>query len=202
MRITTTVVVLATLIATHPVAADQAPAIGQRVPEFSLTDSHGQVRSLGEFHGRFIVLEWFNPECPFVRKHYSSGHMQQLQKAAVNRGAIWLSIDSSAPGKQGNLTPEKAAEFAQEQGMGSTAVLLDPDGKVGRLYDAKMTPHMFIISPEGKLIYDGAIDSKASTDQKDLATAVNYVEQALNEAIDGKPVTTSLTQPYGCGVKY
>ena len=203
MRIQTAVVVLASLIAASPVvAAAQPPAIGQSVPGFSLTDSHGQVRSLDEFRGRFIVLEWFNPECPFVRKHYSSGRMQQLQKAAVNRGAIWLSIDSSAPGKQGNLTPEKAVTFAQDQGMGSTAVLLDPDGKVGRLYDAKTTPHMFIIAPDGKLIYDGAIDDKPSTDVKDFETAINYVQQALDEAIDGRPVTTSLTQPYGCGVKY
>ena len=179
-----------------------AAEVGQPAPAFSLTDSTGTARSLADFHGAFVVLEWFNKDCPFVRKHYDSGNMQRLQEAYTAKGVVWLTVVSSAPGKQGYVTPEQANAVIRERGAHQTALLLDPDGAVGRRYGAKTTPHLFIINPEGVLIYAGAIDSIPSTDQADLGGAENYVRQALDEAMTGHPVSIPETPSYGCSVKY
>ncbi len=190
------------LIAAVIPAASAEVTIGKPAPEFTLPDATGTMKSLSEFKGRYVVLEWVNPECPFVRKHYGSHNMQRLQRAAAEQHVAWLSIDSSAPGKQGHLTPEQAQQFLKERDAAPTALLLDPSGDIGRLYGAKTTPHMFVINPDGVVIYAGAIDSKPSTEQEDVATAVNYVKQALDEALSGKSVSVPETRSYGCSVKY
>ncbi len=176
--------------------------VGEPAPEFSLTDVTGESRTLSQQKGSFVVLEWFNPDCPFVRKHYGSGNMQQLQQTYTQRGVVWLSIDSAAPGKQGHLTPDTAQQFIKEREVHASAVLLDPDGAVGRLYGAKTTPHMFVTNPEGVLIYAGAIDDIPSPDPADIPEAINYVATALEEAMAGNPVTVPESRPYGCSVKY
>jgi peroxiredoxin len=186
-------------------AASTAPAdavVGQPAPAFTLTDSNGKSHSLASFQGKTVVLEWWNHECPFVAKHYGSGNMQKLQKEWTGKGVVWLTVSSSAPGKQGHVDGAKANALMKEKGGASTAVLLDHDGKVGKAYGAKTTPHMFVIDPRGKLVYAGGIDDKPSTDQADVATAKNHVSAALAEVLAGKPVTTATSAPYGCGVKY
>ena len=175
---------------------------GESAPDFTLKDSKGNTQKLSSFAGKFVVLEWLNPECPFVKKHYSTGNMQSLQKEYTAKGVVWLSIISSAPGKQGYCTGPQAEANTKDQKAFPTAVLLDPSGNVGQLYGAKTTPHMFIISPEGKVIYLGAIDSIRSADSSDCAKAVNYVRQTLDAALAGKPVPTAETKSYGCSVKY
>ena len=179
-----------------------ALSTGTTAPDFSLPDTSGKTHSLSEYHGKYVVLEWINPECPFVRKHYDSGNMQSLQKSFTAKGVVWLSIDSSAPGKPGNYSPTDLASWEKGQGAAATAVLLDPAGKVGREYGAKATPNMYVIDPKGNLIYQGAIDSIASDDQSDIAKATNYVKAALDESMAGKAVTTPQTRAYGCGIKY
>lgn len=191
---------LALLVATGTAFA--APQVGQPAPEFTLTDSNGQAHKLSDFRGKFVVLEWLNHGCPFVVKHYASGNMQKLQKEYAGKDVVWLSIVSSAPGKQGHMTPEETNKAKQDKGSAATAILLDEDGTVGRLYNAKVTPELFIVNPEGVLIYAGAIDDKKSTDTADVAGAKNYVKQALDEALAGKPVSEPTTTAYGCSVKY
>jgi hypothetical protein len=149
-----------------------------------------------------VVLEWFNPECPFVKKHYGSGNMQRLQGEYTGKGVVWFSIDSSAAGAEGNLTPEQAQKVMKKWDTKQTALLLDPDGKAGRSYSARNTPHMFVINPEGKIIYEGAIDSKATPNAADIPSSTNYVKAALDESMSGKAVSNSNTRPYGCFVKY
>lgn len=183
-------------------AADDTPAPGAAAPDFKLADIHGQEHSLGGYKGKYVVLEWTNYDCPFVRKHYGSGNMQALQKRATEAGAVWLSICSSAAGKQGHYTPEKWRELSAAQKSAASAILLDADGAVGRLYGAKTTPHLFLISPEGLLLYMGAIDDKPGTDPAEIAGATNYLTQALAQARDGKAVEPAVTKPYGCSVKY
>lgn len=183
-------------------AALAAPQTGQPAPEFALTDSNGKSHKLSDFKGKFVVLEWLNHGCPFVKKHYGSGNMQKLQKEYTGKDVVWLSIVSSAPGKQGHMSPAETNKAKEESGSAATAVLIDEDGTVGRLYDAKTTPHMFVVNPEGVLIYMGAIDSVKSPDPADIAGAKNYVKQALDEAMAGKPVSEPTTTAYGCGVKY
>jgi peroxiredoxin len=175
---------------------------GQVAPNFTLTDSNGQKHSLSDYKGKFVVLEWFNPDCPFVKKHYNSGNMPQLQKQYTARDVIWLSINSSAEGKQGSYTPQGFNQFVKDKGASPTAVLLDQDGKVGHLYDAQTTPHMFVIDPKGDLIYQGAIDDTPSADMADVKTAKNFVSAALNAAMNGKPVAVATTKSYGCSIKY
>ncbi len=182
-------------------AAD-APKIGAPAPVFSLPDTDGNPHSLGQYKGKYVVLEWFNPGCPFVQKHYKSDNMQALQKQFTSKGVAWLTIDSSAPGAQGHLTSEEAKKQISDWNMKPTAFLLDPEGKVGQEYHATNTPHMFVVNPEGELIYEGAIDSKPSTDPDDIKSSTNYVKVALNEAMSGKPVSTAQTKAYGCSVKY
>ena len=163
----------------------------QAAPNFTLTDSNGQKHSLSDYKGKFVVLEWFNPDCPFVKKHYNSGNMPRLQKEYTAKGVIWLSIDSSAPGKQGSYTPQGFNKFIADKGAAPTAFLLDTDGKVGHLYGAQTTPDMYVINPQGILIYQGAIDDTPGTDLEDVKTAKNYVRAALDEAMNGKPVAVS-----------
>ena len=183
-------------------AAAIAATVGQPAPEFELKDTGGTAHTLSDFKGKHVVLEWTNPDCPFVKKHYDQGDMQALQKEYTAKGVIWLSIASSAPGKQGHYTAEQWTELKKTKGHQSTAVLLDPDGKVGKQYDARTTPHMFVINPEGRLIYAGAIDDNPSTRPADVKTARNHVRAALDEAMSGQPVSVPSSKPYGCSVKY
>ena len=193
---------LLTLVASTALYAADSPAVGTNAPDFSVTDSKGKTQSISQYKGKYVVLEWFNPECPFVKKHYGGGNMQKLQEEFTGKGVVWLSVDSSAPGKEGHLTAEQANQKMTEWKTKQTALLLDPDGKAGQTYGAKNTPHMFIINPEGKVIYEGAIDSKASANPADITSATNYVKVALEESLGGKPVSTANTKPYGCSVKY
>jgi hypothetical protein len=160
------------------------------------------MHKLSSEHGKFVVLEWHNNGCPYTRKHYESGNMQRLQKEWTSKGVVWFTVISSAPGQQGYVTAQQENEYLKQMNASPTAALLDPQGEVGRLYSAKTTPHMFIINPAGVLIYDGAIDDKATTEQADIAGAKNYVSQALEEAAAGKPVGMPTSRPYGCSVKY
>ncbi|MEY2521070.1 MAG: hypothetical protein QOF24_2829 [Verrucomicrobiota bacterium] len=191
----------ASLISTALFAAD-SPPVGSAAPDFSLTDSKGKTQTVSQYKGKYVVLEWFNPECPFVKKHYGSGNMQKLQEEFTGKGVVWLSVDSSAPGLEGNLTADQANAKMAEWKTKQTALLLDPEGKAGRTYGAKNTPHMFVINPEGKIIYEGAIDSKATPNPADIAGSTNYVKAALDESLGGKPVSNANTKPYGCSVKY
>lgn len=179
-----------------------AQKVGDPAPDFQATDSNGQMHKLSEYRGKFVVLEWHNNGCPYTKKHYESGNMQRLQKEWTERGVIWFTVISSAPGQQGYVTAQQENGYLRQMNASPTAALLDPQGDVGRLYAAKTTPHMFIVNPAGVLIYDGAIDSKATTDQADIATATNYVSEALKEAMAGKSVSTPTSRPYGCSVKY
>jgi hypothetical protein len=176
--------------------------IGAPAPNFTATDSNGKKHSLSDFKGKTVVLEWTNHECPFVKKHYETNNMQKLQKSATSQGVIWLSVVSSAPGKQGFVNGAKANELTKSRNASPTAVLLDPDGTLGKLYGARTTPHMFVIAPNGNLAYMGAIDDKPTANKDDVATAKNYVAEALSAIKAGKPVPTPTTQPYGCSVKY
>ena len=201
-KIIKTLSIILVLSVMFPVLSFAGVKIGESAPNFTLLDSNEQQRSLSEFAGKYIVLEWFNPECPFVRKHYDSGNMQGLQEKYTAKDIVWLSIDSSADGNQGYLTSEDAKQFIEDKNVSSTAVLLDPLGKVGKLYGAKTTPHMFIIDTEGKLVYQGAIDDVSSTDADDIPDAKNYVGDTLDLALAGGFVTGFATKSYGCSVKY
>ena len=181
--------------------AQAAPKVGEPAPAFSTTDSNGKTVQLADYRGKFVVLEWSNAECPFVKKHYA-GNMQALQKEETAKGVAWLTVISSAPGKQGHVDGKQANALTKERGAAPTAVLLDPTGKIGHAYDAKTTPHMFVIDPKGTLVYMGGIDSIASADAEDIPKAKPYVKLALAEAMAGKPVTEAVTKPYGCGIKY
>ncbi|MBD8527649.1 redoxin domain-containing protein [Pseudomarimonas arenosa] len=185
-----------------PFAASAAPKVGETAPAFTLTDSQGQSRSLSDFAGKTVVLEWTNHECPFVKKHYNSGNIPDQQRQATAKDVVWLVINSSAPGKQGHVDGAQAEQIQSGWKAAQTYYLLDPEGQVGQSYSAKTTPHMYIIDPSGTLRYAGAIDSIASADQDDLADATQYVPQVLSELAAGKAVSVSLTQPYGCSVKY
>ncbi len=176
--------------------------VGEPAPAFTLKNCAGKDVSLSDFKGKTVVLEWTNPGCPFVVKHYGSGNMQKLQKEATAKGVVWLSICSSAPGKQGNMSPADAAKNCASNGSAATAYLLDEDGKVGQLYGAKRTPEMYVINKEGTLVYHGAIDDKKTPDPADIAGAKNFVVTALEEVLTGKPVSTPKTEAYGCSIKY
>ena len=193
--------IVTSLIATAVFALD-APPVGSAAPDFSLPDAKGQTHSLSQYKGKYVVLEWFNPECPFVKKHYGSGNMQKLQEEYTGKGVVWLTIDSNAPGTEGNLTPEQAQKVAASWKTHQTALLLDPESAVARSYGAKNTPDMIVINPEGKIVYEGAIDSKATPNPADIPSSTNYVRAALDESLAGKPVSNAQTKPYGCSVKY
>jgi peroxiredoxin len=176
--------------------------VGQPAPNFTVKASSGKAVSLDQYKGKYVVLEWWNEGCPFVKKHYNSGNMQASQKWAKDQGVIWLTVVSSAEGKQGYVTAEEANARYKERNMASEAILLDPEGSLGHLYGAKTTPHMFVISPKGVLIYNGAIDDKPTTDLADVKTAKNYVKAAIEESKAGKEVSTPTSRPYGCSMKY
>ncbi|MGA2687408.1 MAG: redoxin domain-containing protein [Candidatus Korobacteraceae bacterium] len=183
-------------------SAAWAARVGEAAPDFTATDSNGEVHKLSEYQGKYVVLEWTNRGCPYTQKHYSSGNMQRLQREWTGRGVIWLTVASSAPGKQGYVTGSEENAYLKQANAAPTAVLLDPAGTLGHLYDAKTTPDIFIISPKGTLIYSGAIDDRPSTDVADVNGAKNYVSLALDEATADKPVSNPTTRPYGCSVKY
>ena len=202
MRITKTLLAVAAFAAAVPAFAVAAPTVGVAAPVFTATDTHGKKVSLADQKGKYVVLEWHNQGCPYVVKHYDSGNMQKLQKDLTAKGVVWLTVISSAPGKQGHVSPGEADAYVKEKGAAPTAVLLDEDGAVGRLYGAKTTPHMFIIDDKGTLVYAGAIDDKPTSDKADVEGAKSYVLAAYEEAKAGKAVTTASTPPYGCSVKY
>jgi peroxiredoxin len=179
-----------------------AARIGEAAPDFTATDSNGKTQHLADYRGKYVVLEWHNNGCPYTRKHYESGNMENLQKEWTARGVVWFTVISSAPGEQGYVTAEQENQYMQQMHAAPTAALLDPNGDLGHLYGAKTTPDMFIINPEGVLIYEGAIDNRATPDASDIPGALNYVSQALTEAMAGRPVSVPVSQPYGCGVKY
>jgi peroxiredoxin len=184
------------------VTASAQVKVGAPAPTFTATDSRGQTQSLSQYHGKYVVLEWHNQGCPYTRKHYVSGNMQNLQKEWTAKGVVWFTVISSAPGQQGFVTPSEENAYVDKMHATPTAVLMDNDGKIGRLYNARTTPQMIVISPEGAVIYDGAIDSKATPDADDIRSADNYVNDALTAAMAGKPVATPFTRPYGCSIKY
>lgn len=178
-----------------------AATVGQAAPDFSATDTSGKTRQLSDYKGKLVVLEWTNPGCPFVQKHYS-GNMQTLQKEFVAKGVVWLSLNSTETGSGDYLTPAKLAGWMGEKQASATAILMDESGKIGQLYGAKTTPHMYVVSPQGRLVYAGAIDSIASARVDDIKTASNYVRQGLNEALSGKAITLASSRAYGCSIKY
>src|SRR5438477_7698280 len=201
MKTKLTLAIIASLVTTALYAFDPPP-VGSAAPDFSLTDPKGETHSPSQYKGKHVVLEWFNPECPFVKKHYGSGNMQKLQAEFTGKGIVWLTVDSNAPGLEGYLTAEQANAKMAEWKTKQTALVLDPDGKAGRSYGAKNTPHMFVINPEGKIVYEGAIDSKATPNPSDISSSTNYVKVALEESLAGKTVSNANTRPYGCSVKY
>lgn len=193
--------VLSVLLLTTATAFADAE-VGKPAPDFTLTDTHGKTHALKDLKGKTVVLEWLNFECPFVKKHYGSGNMQKLQAAETAKGTVWLSIVSSAKGKQGYYEPKEMNEREAKAKAKATAVLYDTDGKVGKAYGAKSTPHMFVIDQDGKIAYRGAIDDKATTEVEDIPTAKNYVAAALEDLRANRKVATAETKSYGCGIKY
>lgn len=179
-----------------------AAKVGDKAPDFKVADMNGKTHQLSDYKGKFIVLEWMNEGCPFVKKHYQANNMQKLQKEYTGKNVVWLTVASSAKGKQGHWTAAQAQAKAKEWNIASTAILLDEDAKMGKAYGAKVTPHMFVINPEGKLVYNGAIDDNDSSDPEDIPKSTNYVDLALKESLAGKPVKVSTSKPYGCGVKF
>lgn len=199
LRLSSCMLAVAALL---PVAAAQSVKVGDPAPAFTATDSRGQTESLSQFHGKYVVLEWHNQGCPYTRKHYTSGNMQSLQKEWTGKGVVWFTVISSAPGEQGYVTPTEENAYLDKMHAAPTAVLMDSDGKLGHLFNAKTTPQMIVIDPNGKLIYDGAIDDRPTPDPGDIKGANNYVTDALTAAMSGKPVNPAYTRPYGCSVKY
>lgn len=181
----------------------QAAEVGKPAPDFSVKDIKGVAQSISQYKGKLVVLEWNNPECPFVKKHYDhSNNMPKLQQAAKDKGVIWLVVNSGAPGKQGHMDNAQANDYVVRSKMQAASYILDHEGKIGRDYGAKTTPHMYVIAKDGVLAYAGAIDDKSSADAADIAFAKNHVMTAIDELLADKPVSTTHTQAYGCSVKY
>jgi len=183
-------------------AAQAAPAPGEAVPDLSGKTASGETISLADFEGKPVILEWTNHRCPFVRKHYDTGNMQKLQRRLTEKGAVWISVISSAPGKQGHVSAEKAKKIAARNGAYADHILLDPEGEIGRAFNARTTPQMVLIRPDGTLAYNGAIDDKPSTQDETVETAENYLLAAYKAVQNGEPVEPAVTKPYGCAVKY
>lgn len=203
MNTTTRILVFAAaLVAACTTAVSAAVSIGAPAPDFTVTDIKGKTHKLSDYAGKTVVLEWVNPDCPIVGKHYNSQNMQNLQKAATADGVVWLMINSGAKGEQGDYDDAAAAEWLKKQGATPTAYVRDQSGKVGKMYGAKTTPHMYVINGQGVLVYNGAIDSIRSANEDDIPKAENYVAAALASVKAGKPVAKATSQPYGCGVKY
>ena len=176
--------------------------VGQAAPNFSLTDTSGKTVSLADFKGRHVVLEWVNPGCPYVVKHYGSANMQGTQKEATAKGVVWLAVNSTSADHGDYKSPAEMAQWMQGHKAAASATLMDAEGKVGRAFGARTTPHMYVVDPKGVLVYAGGIDNKASANPADIASATNHVKVALNEALAGKPISQATTRPYGCSVKY
>jgi peroxiredoxin len=193
---------LATTMAFAASAAFATATVGQPAPAFTATDTSGKTISLADFKGKHVVLEWVNPGCPFVVKHYSSANMQGTQKEATAKGVVWLAVSSTAPDASDYKKPADLAKWMQGQKAAATATLMDDDGKVGKAYGARTTPHMYIVDPAGKLVYAGGIDNKPSSNAADIPSSINHVKAALAETLAGKPVSLASTRPYGCSVKY
>lgn len=189
-------------VAGAPHAAFSEAVVGKPAPQFTAKDSTGKDIDLNSFKGKVVVLEWFNPNCPFVKKFYKNGDMQKIQQDLGAKGVVWLTVSSSAPGKNGHLTAEEAETTRVDLGMKSSALVLDESGTIGKAYGARTTPHTFVIAADGTLAYAGAIDSENSTDSDDIAKAKNYVVEASTNLLANKAVETSSTEPYGCSVKY
>jgi thioredoxin-related protein len=179
-----------------------APAVGQPAPDFTLKDAAGKAVKLSDYRGKHVVLEWTNPGCPYVRKHYNSGNMPATQKEAVSKGVVWLSINSTEKSSYDYMEPAKVVAWQKERQSQPTALLMDEEGTAGMAYGARTTPHMYIVDPQGRLVYAGGIDSIPSSNPDDIKKAVNYVRQGLNEALAGKPISQAATRPYGCSIKY
>ena len=194
--------VAVTALAVIAAPASAAPMIGQAAPNFRAADVNGKPVSLSDFRGKTVVIEWHNPGCPFVKKHYGSGNMQKAQAAAARDGVVWLTINSGAPGKQGHMSGAEAKALLASAGARPTAYLLDPNGVVGKAYEARTTPHMYIVNKAGKLVYAGGIDDKPTANPADIAGARNHVLAALGELKAGKAVSVTTSRPYGCSVKY
>ncbi len=180
----------------------QALDVGTKAPDFTLQGSDGKAHKLSDYQGKLVILEWFNNDCPFVKKHYQSGNMQSLQQKFTNQGVVWLSVISSASGKQGYVDKNGALALKQQNNSHQTAILLDSDGAVGKAYDAKTTPHMYLISKSGDLLYQGAVDDKPSASTEDIKDARNYITEALDASIGEKKIKIAQTKPYGCSIKY
>lgn len=191
-----------TALAVIAAPASGAAVVGKPAPLFKAADVNGKAVSLSDFRGKTVVIEWNNPDCPFVRKHYGSGNMQKTQAAAVKEGVVWLTINSSAPGNQGHVNGAQAKAYLAKSAARPTAYLLDPNGLVGKAYDAKTTPHLYIVNKAGILVYAGGIDNKATPNPTDIQSARNHVLAALSEMKGGKPVSVATSRPYGCAVKY
>jgi peroxiredoxin len=183
-------------------ATSFAAEIGKDLPEITAKNTKGEEINLADHKGKVIVLEWLNFDCPFVKKHYETQNMQKLQEKATGQDVVWLTVNSSAEGKQGHMEASKLGEKTQEKGLKATHVIVDADGKVGKAFDAKVTPHMIIVNKEGKIAYSGAIDSKATTNQADVESADPLFANALEAVINGNEVVNAKNEPYGCGIKY
>jgi len=192
----------ATMLGLSATAVRATPSVGQPAPAFSLTDTAGKTVQLADFRGRHVVLEWVNPGCPYVRKHYSSANMQGTQRDVTAQGVVWLAINSTENASTDYLAPAQMGRWMQSQQATATHTLMDEDGTVGKAYGARTTPHMYIVDPAGKLIYAGGIDSVPSSRVDDIKTAVNYVKQGVREALAGQPIRAATTRPYGCSIKY
>lgn len=179
-----------------------AANVGEKAPDFTLTDVNGKEHSLADYEGKVVVLEWTNYGCPYVKNHYNTGNMQKLQGEMKEKDVVWLTICSSSSGAQGHMSNAKWKSESEKRGVASKAILIDDDGKVGMAYGAQVTPHMYVIDKDGTLMYNGAIDSIASTKAKDIEKAENYVSAAVDAVLAGKPVAKSVSKPYGCGIKY
>lgn len=183
-------------------AAQAVPSVGQEAPDFALRDATGKTVKLSDFRGKPVVLEWTNPGCPYVRKHYDSGNMAATQQDATSRGAVWLSINSTEKDSGDYLEPARLAAWQKERKVQPTATLMDEEGTAGRAYGARTTPHMYIVDAKGRLAYVGGIDSIPSADPADIPKATNHVKQAVADLVAGRPVATAVTRPYGCSIKY
>ena len=193
--------ILGLILCTSPLLL-AAAKVGEPAPAFTATASDGKTYKLADYRGKYVVLEWHNHGCPYVGKQYNSGNIQKLQKQWTSRGVVWFTVLSSAPGKQGFVTASDENAYLAKMQAAPTAALLDPSGEIGHMYDAKTSPQMVVINPQGVVIYDGAIDDKPTTDLADVPGATNYVSLALEQAMAGKPIATPATRPYGCSVKY
>ena len=195
-------ILCAAAAAALPALAAANAVVGQPAPAFSVTDTAGKTVSLADFKGRTVVLEWVNPGCPYVRKHYDSANMQGTQKGAADKGVVWLAVNSTHPSHYDYRKPADLAAWMQSQKAAATHTLMDADGKVGRAYGARTTPHMYIVDAKGTLAYAGGIDDKPSSNPADTKTARNHVSAALADIAAGRPVAQAATRPYGCSVKY